>query len=117
MAHLQGRIDAFNDSIGVVSERDRRAKDWTYTDKQGRKWGADDGKIYLGGIQLPGNAHALDGGDGEKKRAAEAEKRTREEIARDEEARAQRENFKERTRATRERKEQERRGKPPEVQL
>lgn len=117
MAHLQSRIDAYNDSIGVLGERERRAKDWTYTDKNGRKWGADDGKIYLGGIQLPGNAHALDGGDGEKKRAAEEETRTRDEIARDEAVRAQRDNFKERTRATRERKERERQSKPPVLQF
>ena len=112
MAHLQGRIDAYNDSIGAVAERERKARDWTYTDKDGNRWGAADGKIYLGGVELPGT-HVLGNASGDKQRAAEEEARTREEIASDEAVRAQRENFKERTRATREQKGAERRGKPP----
>lgn len=106
MAHLQGRLDAYNDSIGADAERARRATDWTVTDKNGDRWGVSPGKVHLGGVTLPVPVQL--GGSGEQRRAADEEKRTREEIRRGEETREQREAMKERTRATRERKDAER---------
>jgi hypothetical protein len=106
MAHLQGRLDAYNDSIGAEAERARRATDWTVTDKNGDKWGVSPGKVHLGGVTLPVPVQL--GGSGEQQRAADEAKRQREEIQRGEETRDQRETMKERTRATRERKDAER---------
>ena len=106
MAHLQGRLDAYNDSVGAEAERARRATDWTVTDKNGEKWGVSPGKVHLGGVTLPVPVQL--GGSGDQRRAADEKKRTREEIQRGEETREQREAMKERTRATRERKDAER---------
>ncbi len=46
-------IRAMEDSAMSESEALRRAMDWTYTDSEGKKWGAQDGVIYLGGVPLP----------------------------------------------------------------
>src|SRR5690606_22003545 len=42
-----------NDSLAAESEAARRATDWTFTDKDGRKWGFSPGKVHLGGVTLP----------------------------------------------------------------
>ena len=43
-------IAEISDSIAILAASGRRATDWTYTDKQGRKWGISPGA--LGGAQL-----------------------------------------------------------------
>lgn len=46
-------VEAMADSSASAAEAARRATDWTYTDAEGRKWGAQDGLVYLGGVPLP----------------------------------------------------------------
>lgn len=46
-------LAAMADSAATEAEARRRATDWTYTDSEGKKWGAQDGVVYLGGIPLP----------------------------------------------------------------
>jgi len=50
---VYARIEALNDSLALESEAARRATDWTFTDKDGKKWGVSPGKIHLGGVTLP----------------------------------------------------------------
>ncbi len=46
-------LEAMADSAAAVDAALRRATDWTHTDAEGRKWGAQDGVVYLGGVPLP----------------------------------------------------------------
>lgn len=50
---VYARIDALNDSLAAEGEATRRATDWTYTDKDGKKWGVSPGQVHLGGISVP----------------------------------------------------------------
>lgn len=50
---LYARLEQLADSMLTAEERERRARDWTYTDDQGNRWGVADGKIYLGKVALP----------------------------------------------------------------
>lgn len=53
MAHLKARIDQLNDSTAAEAERQRRATDWTFTDKNGKRWGISPDGIHLGDVTLP----------------------------------------------------------------
>ena len=112
IAHLHGRLDAYNDSIGAETERARRATDWTVKDKDGGRWGVSPGKIHLGDLTLPLPV-GLAAGDRQKEEAAAERARQRGEIDRQEMARKQRDIMDERIRATRERKNRERGGGRP----
>jgi len=46
-------LAAMADSAAAGAEARRRATDWTYADSEGKKWGAQDGVVYLGGVPLP----------------------------------------------------------------
>lgn len=46
-------LRAWNDSLALAQERERRATDWTFTDEQGRRWGVSPGMLHLGDIQIP----------------------------------------------------------------
>jgi hypothetical protein len=50
---LIAEIEAMNDSAAIVAELERRAREWTYTDEDGKKWGVSPGKIHLGDVTLP----------------------------------------------------------------
>ncbi len=50
---MSGRVAEWQDSIQAALAQDRALTDWTKTDKQGRKWGVADGKLYLGDITVP----------------------------------------------------------------
>jgi hypothetical protein len=53
---VYARIEALNDSLAAEGELARRATDWTFTDKDGKKWGVSSGhppKAHLGGVTLP----------------------------------------------------------------
>lgn len=50
---VYARIEALNDSLALEGEAARRATDWTFTDKDGKKWGISPGQIHLGGVSLP----------------------------------------------------------------
>lgn len=106
MAGLGARIQEYNDSVAGVAERARRGTDWTTTDKDGNRWGVSPGKIHLGGVTLP-----MPGiGDNAPQRTDEAreEARQRREIDRQVDVTRRQETLQDRIRATRERKDAER---------
>jgi hypothetical protein len=51
--HIRGRLQAINDSISGEADRQRRANDWTITDRNGRRWGIDERGIVAGGRHVP----------------------------------------------------------------
>lgn len=106
MEHLQARIDAVNDSMGVAAAREAAAKDWTFRDKDGKRWGLSPDGIHLGDITIPNEVVPMprSTGDNMTREAIEEERRQREEIRRQEEMRARRDTMQARTRAIRERK-------------
>lgn len=52
-AELAWRLGFVNDSMAAAAERELAATDWTYTDEEGNRWGISPGKIHLGSITLP----------------------------------------------------------------
>lgn len=46
-------VRAMEDSAMSEGEALRRAMDWTRTDSEGKKWGVQNGVVYLGGVPLP----------------------------------------------------------------
>lgn len=53
MVHLESRIAAYNDSMGYAAARAADAKDWTFTDEDGNRWGISPDGIHLGGLTIP----------------------------------------------------------------
>jgi hypothetical protein len=104
MEHLQARIDAVNDSMGVAAARERRTSDWVYTDDEGRSWGLSPDGLHLGGITVPRALLPLPGATGDNQ-SLEAERerlRQREEIQNQEARRERDETTQERLDAMRE---------------
>lgn len=106
MEHLQARIDAVNDSMGAVAAREKAAKDWTFRDKEGRRWGVSDEGLHLGGVTVPKELVPVPRatGDNQSLEAAREKQRQRDEIRRQEEVRERRDTLDARSRATRARK-------------
>ena len=101
-ARVQARIDAINDSIRLAAEAERRAKDWTVEGKDGERWGVSPGKIHLGNITLPLPLSTGLSPD-DNRRAAEWE------VIQGQQGRAAAlDNFEDRVKAIRERKDRER---------
>lgn len=50
---VYGRLENLADSLLTEEERARAAREWTYTDEDGKQWGVTPGKIHLGGITVP----------------------------------------------------------------
>lgn len=50
---LSGRIQELSDSMAAAAAAHRRLTDWTFTDKNGKKWGVQDGKLILAGHTIP----------------------------------------------------------------
>lgn len=50
---VYGRLDALADSLLTEEERARAAREWTYTDEDGRTWGVTPEGIHLGGFSIP----------------------------------------------------------------
>jgi hypothetical protein len=50
---LSGRIQELGDSMSAAEAAQRALTDWTFTDKNGKKWGVSEGKLHLGDITLP----------------------------------------------------------------
>ena len=46
-------MGAYNDSVSDDAAARERATDWTVTDEAGGRWGVSPGKVHLGGITLP----------------------------------------------------------------
>jgi hypothetical protein len=50
---LHGMIQSWNDSMAVAEALSERARDWTFTDSEGRRWGLAPGRLYLGDFSIP----------------------------------------------------------------
>jgi len=50
---LQGRLEAWNDSLNVMIAAEAALMDWTRSDGKGGKWGISPGKLHLGTITIP----------------------------------------------------------------
>ncbi len=104
---LSAELEALNDSAAIAEELARRARDWTYTDEEGRRWGVSPGKLHLGDLTLPlpfSFSAPPSVREGMRDRVWEWD-----EIERGAASGAIRESWRERARAIRERKEAERR--------
>jgi hypothetical protein len=103
MEHLQARIDAVNDSMGIAAARNRRTSDWVYTDDSGRSWGLSPDGLHLGDITVPRALLPLPGptGDNQTLEAERERMRMREEIQNQEARRERDETSRERIDATR----------------
>ncbi len=102
---ISDRLSVYNDSLMAAEEAERRATDWTVTDRNGNRWGFAPDGIYLGKVKLPAVAFSTPAG-----RRDEVNGRIRDfnEIERQvmyEESRA---SFKDRVELIRQRKERER---------
>lgn len=106
MERLGGRLEEYNDSVAGEAERARRGTDWTTTDKDGRRWGVSPGKIHLGGVTLP--MPGLPDNAPQRTDEAREEARQRREIDRQVDVTRRQETLRDRIRATRERKDAER---------
>ncbi len=109
MAQLEARLGTANDSVAAEAQRARNALDWTVKDKNGKRWGVGpDGKVVLGGVEIPVPIR-VPPGDRDKEDNAARRERERQAIRNDEATRERREVMQERIRATRERRDAERR--------
>jgi hypothetical protein len=105
--HLQARIDAVNDSMGVESRRNATTSDWTVTDGSGNRWGLSPDGLHLGGVTIPRALLPLPGATGDNASLGEARERQRQrdEIQRQEEDRERARTERERIEAIEERRE------------
>ncbi|HEX8359609.1 MAG TPA: hypothetical protein VF613_05865 [Longimicrobium sp.] len=112
-ARIAARIGAINDSIADEAARERRARNWTIKDRNGREWGiAEGGAPVVAGVKIPGVRVTPPGGRSREAELHDAEaKRQRDEIGAQADAQDRDQNMRERTRATRERLDRERRQK------
>jgi hypothetical protein len=50
---LLGMLQSWNDSMAVAEALSEQARDWTFTDSSGRRWGLGSGRLYLGDFSIP----------------------------------------------------------------
>lgn len=103
---VSGRIQELSDSMAAAAAAHRRLTDWTFTDKNGKKWGVKDGKLILDGITIP-----IPFGFGTPVGQRDAVQRAQwewQEIQRGAAAAAVRDSWKDREKAIRERRDKER---------
>jgi hypothetical protein len=112
-ARLSARIGAINDSIADEAARERRARNWTIKDKNGREWGIGEGGApVVAGVKIPGVTLTPPVGRSREGELHDAEvKRQRDEINAQTAGQDRDQNLRERARATRERLDRERRRK------
>lgn len=101
MEHLEARIAAQNDSAYGGGPN----TDWTFKDKEGRRWGLSEDGLHLGGVTIPPSLvpRPAPTGDNQSIEAEREEQRQRDEIRRQEEDRERKRTQEERAKATRER--------------
>jgi hypothetical protein len=106
MGRLGATLGEYNDSVAAEGQRARDALDWTVKDKNGNAWGFSPGKIHLGKVTLP-----APGATASPEHREEAERRARQRIEIDRQIAdgERRHSFQERVKATRERRDAERR--------
>ncbi|MEW5931163.1 MAG: hypothetical protein AB1941_27175 [Gemmatimonadota bacterium] len=107
MGRLGSTLGEYNDSVAAEQARARDALDWTLKDKDGNRWGASPGKIHLGKITLPAPFGFASSPDAAAESRRESGQRS--EIDRQVADRERSNSFQSRVRATRERKDAERR--------
>ncbi|HYW10427.1 MAG TPA: hypothetical protein VE871_00685, partial [Longimicrobium sp.] len=113
-AHFEGRINAVNDSMVGEAERRRRANDWTFTDRNGRKWGINERGPVLGGRNVPVPVPVpIPRSARDREDAARRERDQRREIDRQAEQTERERYLRDRGRAIRERNDREREQKGP----
>jgi len=110
MDHLNSRLGTLNDSAAAEAEHQRRIRNWTVKDRNGREWGIGEGGVpIIAGHRLPTHIAPpiYQGRDREDAERNAARQRT--EIDRQADQGDRDRNFRERARATRERVDAERR--------
>ncbi|HEX2204140.1 MAG TPA: hypothetical protein VHG91_12610, partial [Longimicrobium sp.] len=114
--HLAERLNAYNDSVADQGERDRRARNWTWKDKNGREWGIADGGVpVVAGRRLPTRVEPPGMREGrDREEARRRERQQREEIDRQSDAIDRDRNFRDRTEAIRRQRDEERRRRQAE---
>lgn len=50
---IHGMLQDWNDSMAVAAALSDAARDWTYTDEDGRRWGLSPGRLHLGDFSVP----------------------------------------------------------------
>jgi hypothetical protein len=109
MRGLAGRIQEYNDSVADEAARQRRARNWTFKDKNGREWGLGEGGVpIIAGRKIPVPIAPPIHTDRDMGNRERTEARQRDEINRQAEDVDRDRNFRERTRAIRERRDRER---------
>jgi hypothetical protein len=103
---LSGRIEELSDSMAAAAAAHRRLTDWTFTDKNGKKWGIKDGKLIIDGFAVP--IPFSFGTPVGQRDVDERNKWEWEEIQRGSAAAAVHDSWKEREKAIRERRDKER---------
>lgn len=106
--HIRGRIQALNDSISGEAERQRRANDWTITDRNGRRWGLDDRGVVVNGKHVPTPRPGFGRPQRDREEEARRERDHRREIDRQAETIERDRHLRERGEAIRERENQRR---------
>lgn len=106
--HIRGRIQALNDSISGEAERQRRANDWTVTDRNGRRWGLDDRGVVVNGKHVPTPRPGFGRPQRDREEEARRERDHRREIDRQAETIERDRHLRERGEAIRERENQRR---------
>lgn len=101
--HIRGRLQAINDSISGEADRQRRANDWTITDRNGRRWGIDERGIVAGGRHVPTPKVGAGRPQRDREEEARRERDQRREIDRQAEDIERDRHLRERGQATRER--------------
>ncbi|MEX2583765.1 MAG: hypothetical protein WD766_10855 [Gemmatimonadota bacterium] len=77
MEHLEARIDAVNDSMGIAAARNSRTSDWTVTDRDGNRWGLSPDGLHLGGVTIPRAVLPLPAATGDNQQLEEERERLR----------------------------------------
>jgi hypothetical protein len=54
-SRVAAELQQFNDSVAAEAAAQARARDWTFTDSQGRRWGVTPNRIYINGdsVSIP----------------------------------------------------------------
>jgi hypothetical protein len=106
--HIRGRIQALNDSISGEADRQRRANDWTVTDRNGRRWGLDERGVVVNGKHVPTPRPGFGRAQRDREDEARRERDQRTEIDRQAETIERDRHLRERGEAIRERENQRR---------
>jgi len=110
MEHLNDRIATYNDSVAEEAARQRRIRNWTVRDKNGREWGIGEGGTpVIAGRKIPIPLSPPIYVDRDQENAQRERTRQRAEIDRQEESAERGRSVRESTQRARERADAERR--------